>query len=454
MTTTISGPRSHAPADVARSLEKLGIKPESLGSRENAVSALDQAAGAGNAQAKALREALSSFSREDLKAVREALGQTGGVAAPDVATRSGVGGAGVPRFAVEARLPKVEGNTPEVAALLKKYEPHGPDKVGRPLERILDIVAKVDGMVCGGSDAKAVADALVQHDARRTIFLLEGQMRLYKNALGDTAEKGLAKVKELEDQLGAVSLYSGLAKVAVEKGAAQEVVDHLRGKEGEARAALVTLVQADWMPDPEKRGQVPALNKLVKNLCSETLGRHAEDKDYLCGRVRNALKKLEAEPYDWNDLQGGIHEFRRDLRWIPVYVEASGGLMQLSDKQNPLPALQGLLQDPLATSKFVNLPPADREPGTVQLSKSLYIAVMKAVLDLGAIKDQGEREEFLVKAYVDSGAAPTAEAAHAAVKKLLADDVKLPNIHATAEKVHGELVNGGVLRALRDELQG
>ena len=453
MTNTIAT-RLRAPADLARSLEKLGVKPESLTSKEAAVAALELAAG-GHAQAAELRAALSSFSRDDLKAVREALGGGGPVAAPEVATRSGVGGAGVPRFAVEARLPKAEGNTAEVAALLKKYEPHGPDKVGRPLERVLGVVSTIDTMIAAaGSSPAKIAEALVQHDARRTIFLLEGQMRLYRDQLGGSAEKGLVKVKELEDKLGAVSLYTGLAKTAAEKHAPQQVVDHLKAKEAAARADLEGLVSRDWTPEAADRGQVPALNKLVKNLCEETFGRYAEDKDYLCGAIRHELKKIEKEPYDWNDLQGGIHEFRRDLRWIPVYVESCGGLMQLDDTLNPLPSLRPLLQDPLATSKYVQLPAPDREPESVRLSKSAYVAVMKAVLDLGAIKDQGERVEFLTQAYVDSGASATAEKAHAAVTALLAGDQAVGDIHATSKKIHDELVNRGVLKALRDELEG
>lgn len=440
-----------AAADIARQLEKLGVGADALTSKEKALEALE---GVKGKHVKELKASLSSLSKADLKALREAVGEQHRDAAAEFKPgRTGVGGPGVMRHNVEEKL-KGHGkhaNSPEVAKLLAHYEPHGPDHVGRPFERILAIVDIIEKMIVGDTPEEVVAH-LLKHDARRQVFLLEGQCRLYRKGLGDTAVDALVVVKQLEDQLGAVCLWKSMGELATELGCPAPVVQNLADKETAARAQLVDTVRTQWMPNPEKRNQVPAFNKMIKHMVDEKWGSYSKDREYLCEQVANQFTKIETRPYDFHDLLNGIHRFRKDLRWITIYVEAVNGLMQLDPGINPVETRRNLLEDPLANSKFVKLPAPDREKEPVQLSKSLYVAMMKAVLELGAIKDQGEQEEFLSQAYLESGVAGDLKEAEAMVRQRMGN-TPYPDTHDAASKVYADLVTSGVLAQMRKLLE-
>ncbi|MGQ0503829.1 MAG: hypothetical protein ACT4TC_00765, partial [Myxococcaceae bacterium] len=322
-----------------------------------------------------------------------------------------------------------------------------------PAERILTIAKIIeDAILQEPQDAGKLLDLMMTQDLRRQVFLLEGQMRMYRGQYGEPFEKLRARSEQFEDQLGQVSLYRGLVKLALEKSAPTEVVEHLQLEQKRAEAKAIRLIKQEWMPNPANRDQIPGINRVVDAVTETNWPGYADDRTQLKMELAKHLDGVVKDDFDMNDTEGGIHRLRRALRWVSVYIEATNGLMQLNDQINPLPEIAPLLEHPLATSKYMRLPPADREAARVDLPKSLYVAVAKWVQELGALKDKGEPVELLSEVYLKLGLAADASEAHQQVETLLGQEASDPVIHGEAKKVYDEIQGSGVLETLRDGL--
>ncbi|MBX7112806.1 MAG: hypothetical protein K1X64_00630 [Myxococcaceae bacterium] len=346
-------------------------------------------------------------------------------------------------------------NLPEVKAVLAKYEPRE-GVVGRPYERILKSVAQLDSVIMQARrEPGALADLLLAQNGRKILFALEGQLRIYQGKLGKLAEKPLADVKKLEDALGAWSLYEKEIPAQIkDKNFPKAVVKHLEKVATVKRDTVKEILAKDWLPDADKRNQVPVLNRMLRGLREADFGSYQADRAYLQEALGAQFEKTEKFKVDFNDLQGGVHELRRKLRWPSIYIDALDGAVQLSAKQNPLHRMRKMLSDVEAKSPFVtDLPGPAREAQPIVMSKSLYIAVSKLIREIGVIKDKGEYVEFLSEAFVEAGKAKSVKKAEPMVRQLLGLE------HAThewiareSEKAYRAFMNEGVLPALRAEL--
>jgi hypothetical protein len=329
-------------------------------------------------------------------------------------------------------------------AFMTKYRNDGPRNIPRGFERILSVAHRVDVLAGEATTPESLTELMITKDIRRQVFLLEGQLRMYKGRFGSGAEArleaSLAEVKGFEDALGGATYTRAILKAAREANAPSTVVDVLMAKDREAFSSLTRLVAAKWTPNP-KDGRVPALRNLYKAFAGENFGTNREDQQFLLRKIAKEVRQVSTESFDLKDLHNGIHDLRRELRWIPVYVEATGGMIQLSDQLNPIPELKALLSDPLSTSKYVKMPGTTSERHVYHLSLSVYTDLMKAILELGAIKDEGEQVDGVAEAYVAAGLAKTFEEGQQLSRELL----KLGELEsftaratATQDRLHGE----------------
>ena len=441
--------RSHQ--DIANAFSKLGLAPEVLESRKGLEKALDGVAAKDPALVKALLDVvldgMKGKERERLQAfVGEA--QKGNVPSAGVGVAATVGGAGVMRFNLDAILDKkgrLEQNLPDVAALLARHKVDGP--VDRPFERVLVHAAKIDTILRSEADPDKLVDLVMSKDLRRQVFLLEGASKMYSDIHGKPAENVYLSVKKLEDTLGQYSMTKSNVESAKKVNADPKVVALLTKAMDAARATLKSVLVEDWMPDA--KGRVPGMRDIVEDWSEAKWGSTEKDTKKVKEELSRRLEKLETTPYDMKDLEGGIHELRRQLRWFPIYAESLNGLFQLDDKQNPIKAYEPLLQADIATSKYVQLPDASREKDPIHLPKSVYCALMQLTLDLGGLKDAGEPIHFIRAAYVEAGVSKDAAAAEKTVAGLFGGVTDEHKIHDDAAKLYDAMKKNGLVRELR-----
>lgn len=355
-----------------------------------------------------------------------------------------------PISAPGAEKPRSSAFNPRVDALLSKYGIRH-DKYNRGQERLLLAVATVDDLIANAPAEEPLATTLVGHDARRVVFLLEGLFRMYDGKQSESFAALTDRIKALEDNLGDSVLYPGLIKIAEESKLPDEVLGALKEKKAAQDASTEAVVAKDWSCDA--KGRVPAIADIVREVVNADIGNYEHDRRFFLKKIAKELRDIDLSSYDLTQPETGIHELRRDLRWIPVYVEAGAGLIQLDEKRNPVPELESILSTPLANDKYVQLPPPGDERQPVAVSKSLYTALMKTILDLGETKGRYEPLALIADLYVELGLAKSVPEARAKVDALVAPQEPESLYRKEAADAVGELKRHNLLENLAQELE-
>jgi len=359
--------------------------------------------------------------------------------------RSGVGGTGALRFQVEAKLTGETGAkappAPEVALLMTTY---GVDeRLGRPRERMLAIAARLQTALAAPDALDRVVDPKQWGAIRSDFFALEGLLRLYRKEYGKPIEKQLTEIKEIEDKLGALDYFHTMQQLSVDKNFPAAVQDHLAAQRAAARSDLVALVREQWSaPVPDQ--QVPGLAKLIDTLADVDWQDYKDDRKTLRKALRASFEKVGDKEFDLFELQGnsGLHELRRSLRWIGIQAPALGGLVAFDETRHPIREFKPLLDQPVAQSKFAQLPTSEREDAPLTISRSLYVANTDLIDRIGKLKNEGEAIEGLAQAYFEAMSEPGAK------KKELKSEKKLARLHEEAESKAMQLL--GAPRSLHD----
>lgn len=432
--------RTHA--DIANALKTLGV---SL----NDAKKIDAAHAKDPALANALKKVLKDVSAGELARLRATIGDASATSATASRPASTQVSSRLP-VAKNGKEPKLDVNAPAVAVFLQRY---GVDGVApRPLERVLVHAAKIHDIIAAGpqNDLDGLVEHLMKVDLRRQVFLLEGIGKVYERRYDEAGEAGEA-AKELEDELGDLSAARTNLAYAQQVKAPADVIAHLTKEEGDAKKELKKILSKSWLPDD--KGRIPALKELTENWGEAKWDDYAADKKYLRKELVRRLVKLSDTSFDMSQLETGIHELRRQLRWFPIYTEATNGMIQLDETKNPVKHYKPMLQVKLAKSKYVDLPDDSREVDAIRISKSLYTAVMQLTLDLGGVKDAGEPVESLFAAYQATGKARTLDDAKTQVFKLIGGDKIDHDVHDNAKKLYAEMKEHKLVEKLAEQVK-
>ncbi len=189
-----------------------------------------------------------------------------------------------------------------------------PDGSNRPIERL--------------------GDLLIDERVRIQLFRLEALLRLYVRVFPDL-EKYRLSVKNVEDGLGAYTFAVDSVAFAKDKfkdenrakppdaartAEQDKTLQGLEQKHAAARAAFTKLVERSTMET-----DLPELRSMV--LSTFAGWSPSEDIGFVTGELLRVLKKVRHDRFNFNLLEDGIHEFRRQLRWFPVLIDSLDGLI-------------------------------------------------------------------------------------------------------------------------------
>lgn len=257
----------------------------------------------------------------------------------------------------------------------------------------------------------ALGDSLIDAKARSQLFRLESLLRLYGRAFPDF-DKYRLEVKEIEDGLGAYTLAADSLKFGTDKfknenqaqapGVArmaeqQKVLEGLEKKKEMARVAFAKLAGRSSLGS-----DLPELHSALRS--SFAGWGSSKDLAYVNGELQRGLKKVRDGRFNFNLLEDGIHEFRRQLRWFPMYIDSLDGLILLRDDPPgacPVPRLETLAGSHAARHRYAN--PALGFPATrpCTISRCLLWQVVKTVNEIGDIKDEAQGDAAIVSAADD-----------------------------------------------------
>ncbi|MBI3541810.1 MAG: hypothetical protein HY075_00850 [Deltaproteobacteria bacterium] len=288
-------------------------------------------------------------------------------------------------------------------------------------------------------------DAIVEKDARGLLFKLEGLLRIYDGIYGGALKKLRVDVKRAEDLVGWYSEKLEYLDYARKIEAPGPVVEAMGKVRDASKGELY-----DGMPEfPE------TLDRLQAELGKVDWERQRDDRVSVMRELARELKKYERLDYDMTDLQGGIHELRRNLRWILIYIQALDGLMVLEKGVGRINEYSYLEGHPIAKSKFSKVEPNPRVKKPVQVPVEYFLALSKLVQEIGVIKSSAENVEAVAGGYFEAARESGKPISHKKALKMARDLARendpdfVEDPHAAARQSLKELKRTGLLRKLR-----
>lgn len=281
----------------------------------------------------------------------------------------------------------------------------------------------------------SVADQIVQGSARIDTFNLQGLCRIY----GDEDEqfgKMRDDFKDIEDVIGQWDKYDKVLAKATEKNKPQSVLNDLEGKKEKARKDIKKLLtERNWV---RTDGGETRLAKIQRRLDEYDWKKYKKDRENVINYLIKALKKIDETPYQFKTLEegDGLHELRRDLRWVSIEMRVLNGLVVFEKASNgcPLKPYEDLVNQPIAESKYSQLPPSETEPDQCKIPQCLYLGMAEMIEEFGEIKDDAETE------------------VNTSGGKKASDEVP-KKYREKAEALYKKMTKSGLIDELKDELK-
>ena len=234
---------------------------------------------------------------------------------------------------------------------------------------------------------------LYQNNVRTPLFMLEGLAKLYA---GIHHKKRFVKLdqqfKLLEDILGAIDYYDVFAKeFAGNKKIPVPVTAYMQAQTREKIQQLnEVLIEQKWLGTINDR-----IKRIRKKLADTNWMDEKKEIMAIDGFYRNSIKTIvdfgSRSDFHFSNVESDIHELRRKLRWLSIYLQALRGSIQLSLSKSQPKYLKKYLVNEIITSPFNIMPDASDNRHFLLLEKNHFYALSWMVAELGKIKDNGLR---------------------------------------------------------------
>lgn len=259
-------------------------------------------------------------------------------------------------------------------------------------------------------------------DLRTPAFMLQGLGRVYRKVLprnaGAVIESQRIIYKTVEDALGEFDAWHTLCVRAEKAWRAPADVQAWFHDNRMHAAGRVDAVLHLMRLTPESGGRgtvegardIPALVG-IRAECAD-LPWPADWKDrkkvarFLADELREIEEQCESGTLNLHDLEGGLHELRRQLRWPSVYAAALNGLVVIGPQRSAAPGLSHYFTGAVTGSRHAHLSRNRLVAQPLEINYAHWIALSWLIQQLGLLKDQRQWTAALKAALSGSGARP------------------------------------------------
>jgi hypothetical protein len=290
--------------------------------------------------------------------------------------------------------------------------------------------------------------ALHRNGARGLLFQLECLARLHRATIDDDDFlRPYMTFKTLEDLLGAVDFSDALVKRLSEANADSELRAYFVGRRAEACFQANRFLEAsEWWAEKD---QCPDALEDALETIEETdwPGERKEKKafaEYFADCAKTMQEKLEAREFDFSQLESGLHEVRRKVRWLSILPAALDGLFVRPDEAPTSDPLSKYFTPAVLASPFNHFPPKKDVASPIVLDSPAFLALSWLIAELGAHKDRGQTADALLAAAQELEDGP--KTANARVRKILGEaPPSHKEIAAAVEPIVSAFVKDGAL---------
>ncbi len=238
-------------------------------------------------------------------------------------------------------------------------------------------------------------ERLLNADVRKSFFKLQSLSKVYENLNPDEFKQLRNFFKASEDALGRYALQHDLRTMA-EKIQNQDLLNFFISTEIESQKNLSELLQKQgWVNQPEK------LSSDLKNKMFEinTLDNAKQDKKFLIENLTSDTNKLSKEidesKFDEAEIEKGLHELRRRLRWLLIQIGSMDGYTVRQSETDLSPAVENLYQQINRTygnleQKIKIASPSPQTPAPIVIPRKIELILSYYVKVIGDFKDKAE----------------------------------------------------------------
>ncbi len=260
-------------------------------------------------------------------------------------------------------------------------------------KRFNNQIIKLESLLDLAFQSQNPALSLYKSSARSVLFYLEALCRLYKNMHNrNRFEKLLDDFKSLEDQLGKIDYYDAFIKeFTAQKNFPNALLNNLKEHyNSELKKLEEILCEKQWI-DKEKT----KLGIIQKKLKDASWKSTKKDSKEIAKIIIKDIDEIESdyksEKLNFKTLENGVHEYRRQIRWISIYAQVLDGLIQLKASDKPLPELDRYLTPEILNSPFNILPKEKEGLKPIYIELGYFYALSWLVSESGKLKDEGLR---------------------------------------------------------------
>ena len=271
------------------------------------------------------------------------------------------------------------------------------------MQRFAAPLGELKALLEKGRYQKDKALGFYRHKGRSILFQLEALCRLYRGFQDKTLFKEwYRKFKVLEDALGNMdyneSMYFEFSAYPELKKACE---NNFGAHFSESSAYVSNMLKNDgWLSGECVSTFIDELNK--QNWKDEEDDRT----EYGLGMIRE-MKQLTSKYEDGElnpfEIEEGLHEFRRRLRWISIYAQASYGMVQLNSSEYIPQNVQHYCTPEVLTLPYNTLLPPQKNQRTLNIQSHYFYALSWLIQHLGELKDIGLRTAAFHELCKESG---------------------------------------------------
>lgn len=263
-----------------------------------------------------------------------------------------------------------------------------------PLQKLKEIIEK-------SKDAEALADDLYTNGGREVLFRLQALSRIFRKfPNGEKFQDLLYLIKPVEDLLGKIDYYDSFAKIVETKNGPRQIIKNLRSQQKKERQYLIAVLEkARWVSVSEKSPLFERLLEIVRKDSWPSSDEYRDQvRDVLHDEVKDLKKDLQNGKFDLTNLEEGVHEVRRKLRWISIYFGALNGLVQLRENTELDGRYSELLDPKARNSSFNRLRSNPAIESPIIISAPILYVLSTVISRIGSIKDDAQMKEALIEA--------------------------------------------------------
>lgn len=330
---------------------------------------------------------------------------------------------------------------------------NGETPVGQ--QRFITHLARLKDCFVTAAGSGNTALALYKTPARQYFFYLEALARIYRKLHNEKFFSGLlTEFKSLEDQLGKIDFYDAWIKeFSQQQNFPAVLLDYFKlHMDEEVNNLQKMLDENNWFENDFER-----IRGLSSELSQASWMDAGDDRiaiaSFLDDELDNFKDDFKKGKFNFDDMEKGVHEFRRQLRWFSIYAQALDGLIQLQNTADEKD-LKKYMTPEILNSPYNKLPAPKEGIAPIYIHSPNFYAMSWMVNEIGTLKDDGLRIHALTGAIAETKLKSPAEAEGYAASLASDNKYAISNIPKIVENMVDEFMNKNeVIKRMRKDVK-